>query len=76
LFGIDFMFDESFRPYLIEFNTNPCLETGCPVLDRVIGSLTENLFRLVVDPLFPSSKAQYEDFLRRNCFEIFYEESM
>jgi tubulin monoglycylase TTLL3/8 len=69
------MFDDQFKPYLIEFNTNPCIETGCPVLDRVIGTLMENLFRLVVDPLFPNSKPQYEDFLKRNFFEIFYSEN-
>lgn len=32
LFGMDFMIDEAFRPWLIEINTNPCLETSCPVL--------------------------------------------
>jgi tubulin polyglutamylase TTLL1/tubulin monoglycylase TTLL3/8 len=25
LFGLDFMIDESFKPWLIEINTNPCL---------------------------------------------------
>ena len=28
LFGMDFMIDEAFRPWLIEINTNPCLETS------------------------------------------------
>ena len=36
LFGLDFMIDEDFKVWLIECNTNPCLETGCPILSRLI----------------------------------------
>jgi tubulin polyglutamylase TTLL1/tubulin monoglycylase TTLL3/8 len=36
LFGLDFMIDESFKPWLIEINTNPCLEMSSPVLERII----------------------------------------
>jgi len=25
VFGLDFMIDDEFKPYLIEVNTNPCL---------------------------------------------------
>lgn len=39
LFGMDFMIDDAFRPWLIEINTNPCLETSCPVLERIIPTL-------------------------------------
>jgi len=28
IFGFDFMLDEDFKVYLIEVNTNPCLETN------------------------------------------------
>ena len=31
LFGYDFMIDDNFRVYLIEANTNPCLEISCPL---------------------------------------------
>jgi tubulin monoglycylase TTLL3/8 len=53
LLGLDFMIDEDFHPWLIEVNTNPCLELCCPHLQRIIPSLIENLFKVCVDPLFP-----------------------
>ena len=36
IYGFDFMFDEDFKLYLLEANTNPCLELPCPLLTRVI----------------------------------------
>ena len=36
LFGLDFMVDEDFKPWLIEVNTNPCLELSSSVLQRLI----------------------------------------
>ena len=52
LFGYDFMIDESFRVYLIEVNTNPCLEISCPLLARIIPEVVDNTFTLAMDPLF------------------------
>lgn len=54
LFGYDFMLDADFRLYLIEVNTNPCLETSCPLLARIIPDVLDNTFRLVLDPIYPS----------------------
>lgn len=53
IFGIDFMIDRDLRPWLIEVNENPCLETSCALLCRLIHSLIENTLRLCFDPLFP-----------------------
>ena len=36
IYGYDFMIDEEFKVYLIEVNTNPCLETPCPLLSRIV----------------------------------------
>jgi tubulin--tyrosine ligase len=47
------MLDESLRPWLIEFNANPCLEISCSVLNRIIPHLIENVWRVAIDPLFP-----------------------
>jgi len=53
VFGLDFMFDEDFKPYLIEVNTNPCLELCSPLLSRLIPNMLENAFKIAADPLFP-----------------------
>ena len=82
VFGLDFMIDTHFRTYLIEVNTNPCLETGCPVLDRVIPNMLENAFRIGLDPIFPppqnfpNSKKHYvsENAMMHNNFELVYDE--
>ncbi len=56
------MLDTSFRVYLIEVNTNPCLEAASPLLARLIPTMVEAAFKLVevfasrrlaLDPLFP-----------------------
>ena len=53
LYGLDFMIDDNFKLFLIEANTNPCLELSCPLLNRIIPTMVENLFRIVIDPIFP-----------------------
>jgi D-alanine-D-alanine ligase-like ATP-grasp enzyme len=45
LFGLDFMLDEDLNVYLIEVNTNPCLETSCPLLTKILTPLIENVFK-------------------------------
>ena len=45
LFGLDFMIDEDFKVYLIEVNTNPCLEHSSSLLVRLIPNMIENMIR-------------------------------
>lgn len=54
LFGYDFMIDDDYKISLIEVNTNPCLEMSCPLLARIIPEVIDNVFRIVLDPVFPS----------------------
>ena len=49
LFGYDFMFDEDFKPYLIEVNSNPSLECSCTLLSKIFGELLEATFKMTVD---------------------------
>ena len=53
LFGLDFMIDENFKVWLIECNTNPCLELSCVLLSRILPQMIDNALKLTLDPLFP-----------------------
>lgn len=79
-FGLDFMIDEAFKVYLIEVNTNPCLELSSPLLARLIPSMVENSLRLAVDPLFPppehfsQRKTVVNELCPENKFELIFDE--
>jgi tubulin monoglycylase TTLL3/8 len=53
VFGLDFMFDDEFKPYLIEVNTNPNIECCCPLLSKIIPPMLDGAFRIAIDPYFP-----------------------
>jgi hypothetical protein len=53
LFGVDFLVDEQMKLWLLEFNTNPCLELCSPVLDRLIPRMIDNVLTIALDPLMP-----------------------
>jgi hypothetical protein len=53
LFGYDFMFDDAFKPFLIEVNSNPSLEPSSNLLTKLFNQMLDNTFRLAIDPLFP-----------------------
>ena len=53
LYGLDFMIDDSHKVYLIEVNTNPCLGIACGLMNQIINSLIDNVFKIALDPLFP-----------------------
>lgn len=36
------MIDADFKIYLIEINSNPCLELSCPLLGSIIPKMVEN----------------------------------
>ena len=53
LFGYDFMFDDNFKPFLIEVNSNPSLEPSSNLLTKLFHQMLDNTFRVAIDPLFP-----------------------
>lgn len=61
--GLDFMIDRDFKVWLIEINTNPCLEISSVLLGRIIPTMVEHSFRLTLDVLFPPP-AEYPNTLK------------
>ena len=48
-FGFDFMIDEDFRVWLIEVNTNPCLEESSSLLKVLIPRMLDDALKLTLD---------------------------
>ena len=48
------MIDNEMQAWLIEINTNPCLELSSGLLSRIIPALLDNTLRIAVDPIFGS----------------------
>ena len=48
IFGYDFILDSSYNPWIIEINSNPCLEESSPflskILHRMIGIIKDQNF--------------------------------
>ena len=55
LFGYDFILDEDFNTWLIEVNTNPCLEESSGLLKRLLPRMIDDMLKLTVDQAFPRS---------------------
>ena len=55
LFGYDFILDEDFNTWLIEVNTNPCLEESSNLLKMILPRMIEDMLKLTVDVTFPKS---------------------
>lgn len=63
IFGYDFMVDKNANLWLIEVNTNPCLEESSPLLQKLIPRMlskglfnVDDAFRLTVDKIFSPFK--------------------
>lgn len=74
--GYDFMVDEDFRVWLIEVNTNPCLELSSAYLAGLIPAMLDNALRIAVDPYFPEPigkrQNQWSAQVFQNRFELVF----
>lgn len=79
---MDFMIDSKFKPWLIEINSNPCLEISCHLLSRIIPIMVEHSLRLGLDPLilppshYPPNNRYYlsDNFIENLRYEIIFDE--
>jgi tubulin polyglutamylase TTLL1/tubulin monoglycylase TTLL3/8 len=79
VFGYDFMLDSDLKPWLIEVNTNPCLELSSSTLNRVIPSMLEGAFKIVLDSWFPEaaiSPKKKAESLYENRWELIFSETV
>ncbi|CAK83366.1 unnamed protein product (macronuclear) [Paramecium tetraurelia] len=53
IFGFDFILDSDQEVWLIEVNTNPCIEESSPLLKMYIPRMLDDAFKLTLDVLFP-----------------------
>ena len=52
LFGYDFIIDEDFNLWLIEVNTNPCLEESSELLKMLLPRAINDMLKLSIDPYY------------------------
>ncbi len=52
LMGYDFIIDENMLCYLIEVNTNPCLEESSQLLKILLPRMLDDMLKLTVDAVF------------------------
>jgi len=58
LFGYDFIVDASYGIWLIEVNTNPCLEESSKLLGSYIPRMVNDMLKLTIDQVFAQKKGQ------------------
>jgi len=59
IFGYDFIIDSDFNTWLIEANTNPCLEESSDLLKILLPRMINDAFKLSLDMIY---KPGVEDF--------------
>ena len=66
LYGYDFIIDEDFNTWMIEVNTNPCLEESSSILKMYLPRMVEDMLHLTVDSLFNHYKGLAPDLESEN----------
>jgi hypothetical protein len=68
--GYDFMLDEFARPWLIEVNTNPCLELSGGYLKKLIPKMLKESLDIVIGKVFQQDKCD----VKTTGFELIFAE--
>ena len=53
IFGYDFIIDSDLNVWLIEVNTNPCIEESSDLLKMLLPRMINDAFKLTIDSVFP-----------------------
>ena len=63
IFGYDYILDNEFNTWLIEANTNPCLEESSEILKTLLPRMINDAFKLTIDVIYKPQdvKATQED---------------
>ena len=56
IFGYDYIIDEQFKVWLIEINTNPCIEESSKILRVLLPRMIDDALRMTLDIIFPRKK--------------------
>ena len=72
------MIDENLKCWLIEVNTNPCIEVNCKVLANIVPQMLDNSLVIGLDSLVnPTTgknyKLQHNNYLAENKFELVFD---
>jgi hypothetical protein len=49
IFGYDYIIDSDFNVWLIEVNTNPCIEESSSILKILLPRMLDDAFKLTID---------------------------
>ena len=52
IYGYDFMIDRNYKVWLIEVNTNPCIEETSSLLKTLVPRMLDDAFKLTIDQIF------------------------
>ncbi|EAR91279.1 tubulin-tyrosine ligase family protein (macronuclear) [Tetrahymena thermophila SB210] len=58
IFGYDFIIDELFNVWIIEVNTNPCIEESSPILKILLPRMLDDAFKLTIDQMLKIDLSQ------------------
>lgn len=61
IFGFDFILDVNLQLWLIEVNTNPCIEESSSILQTYLPRMIDDAFKLTLDVLFPKPKNMHSN---------------